>query len=168
MEELVKTFHIEANLLAAQIVNFVIVLLVLYKFAYGPILKTLNDRTKKIEKGLKDAEESQKKLQEITQKEKEVMTDAKKEAQTIIKKSEEEAKKNAEMIVAEAKNKTDKAIADAKNLIEQEKGKMLAEVKSEVAELVAAAAAKILGEKIDSEKDRELIERAITRENRAN
>jgi len=93
MEELVKTFHIEANLLAAQIVNFVIVLLVLYKFAYGPILKTLNDRTKKIEKGLKDAEESQKKLQEITQKEKEVMTDAKKEAQTIIKKSEEEAKK---------------------------------------------------------------------------
>ena len=161
MEELVKTFHIEANLLAAQIVNFVIVLLVLYKFAYGPILKTLNDRTKKIEKGLKDAEESQKKLQEITKKEKEVMTDAKKEAQTIIKKSEEEAKKNAEMIVAEAKNKTDKAIADAKNLIEQEKGKMLAEVKAEVAELVAAAAGKILGEKIDSEKDRELIEKAI-------
>ena len=56
MDELIKTFHIELNLLVAQIVNFSIVLFVLYRFAYAPILKTLNSRTGKIEKGLKDAE----------------------------------------------------------------------------------------------------------------
>jgi F-type H+-transporting ATPase subunit b len=161
MEELIKTFHIETNLLIAQVVNFSIVLFVLYKFAYGPILKTLNDRTKKIEKGLKDAEETQKKLQEMTQKEKEILAKAKKEAQEIIKKSEEEAKKNAEMIVVEAKVKTDKAVADAKRLIEQEKSKMLSEVKADVAGLVALAAGKIISEKIDSAKDKELIEKAL-------
>jgi F-type H+-transporting ATPase subunit b len=161
MEELIKTFHIETNLLLAQIVNFAIVLFVLYKFAYGPILKTLNDRTKKIEKGLRDAEETQKKLQEMTQKEKEMLANAKKEAQEIIKKSEEEAKKNAEMIVAEAKVKTEKAVAEAKNMIEQEKNKMISEVKADLAELVVVAVGKVLGEKLDASKDRELIEKSL-------
>ena len=161
MEELIKTFHIETNLLIAQIVNFSIVLFVLYKFAYGPILKTLNDRSKKIEKGLKDSEEAGKRLEEITEKEKEVLANAKKEAQEIIRKSEEEAKKNAETIILEAKEKTEKAVADAKKLIDQEKGKMMAEVRAEVAELVALAAGKIIDEKIDVAKDREIIEKAI-------
>ncbi|MDQ1284421.1 MAG: F-type H+-transporting ATPase subunit b [Patescibacteria group bacterium] len=161
MDELIKTFHIETNLLIAQVVNFTIVLLVLYKFAYGPILKTLNDRTKKIEKGLKDSEDAGKKLAEITEKEKEVLAKAKKEAQGIIKKSEEEAKKNAENLVMEAKIQTQKIAVEAKKQIEQEKDKMMAEIKSEVAELVVAAAGKILGEKIDSGKDKELIERSM-------
>jgi F-type H+-transporting ATPase subunit b len=161
MDELIKTFHIEVNLLIAQIVNFSIVLFVLYKFAYGPILKTLNERTSKIEKGLKDAEETQKKLKEIAQKEKEIITNAKKEAQEIIRKSEDEAKKNAEMITMEVKEKTDKAVADAKNMISQEKNKMMAEVKSDIAELVAAATGKIIEEKIDAVKDKELIEKSL-------
>lgn len=163
MEELVKTFHIETNLIAAQLVNFTIVLLVLYKFAYGPILKTLNDRTKKIEKGLKDSEEAGKKLTEITEKEKEVLTQAKKEAQEIIRKSEDEARKNAEVFLGETKEKADKMLVDAKNMIEQEKGKMMTEIKTEVAELVALAAGKVIGEKIDAEKDRELIEKSLNR-----
>lgn len=161
MEELIKTFHIETNLIIAQLVNFTIVLLVLYKFAYGPILKTLNERTKKIEKGLKDSEESQKKLEEITQKEKDVLVAAKKEAQEIIKKSEEEAKKNTELLINETKDKTAKMIDQARSLIEQEKNKMVSEIKSEIAGLVVTATEKLISEKINSEKDSELIENAI-------
>ena len=161
MEELIKTFHIETNLLLAQFVNFAIVLFVLWKFAYKPILKTLNDRTKKIEKGVKDAESASKKLSEMNEKEKEILTSAKKEAQEIIKKSEEEAKKNAQSIMEQAKEQNEKMIADAKKMIEQEKGKMLGEVKSEIAELVVSATEKIIGEKMDQKKDKELIEKAI-------
>lgn len=161
MDELIKTFHIDAKLVLAQAVNFVIVLLVLYKFAYGPILKTLNQRTGKIEKGLKDSEEASKKLEEITQKEKEVLIKAKKEAQEIIAKSEKEAKKNAEIIVVETKKQNAKMMEDAKKNIEREKVKMLSEIKSEVAELVVSATEKIISEKLDSAKDKELIEKAI-------
>lgn len=161
MEELIKTFHIETNLLIAQIVNFTIVLLVLYKFAYKPILNLLNDRTKKIEKGLEDAKEAGEKLEKITEKEKEVLILAKKEAQEIIKKSEEEAKINANSLVLEARNQTEKIMEEAKEDIGREKNKMLAEVKSEVADLVIAATEKIIGEKLDKEKDRDLIEKAI-------
>ncbi|HPN96630.1 MAG TPA: F0F1 ATP synthase subunit B, partial [Candidatus Moranbacteria bacterium] len=161
MEELIKTFHIETNLLIAQIVNFTIVLLVLYKFAYKPILKTLNERTSKIEKGVKDAEEAKKKLEEVSIEEKEILKKAKIESQEIIKKAEETAKKEAENISVEAKKQTEKMIVDAQKSIEQEKGKMMAEVKSEIAGLVVAATEKLIGEKMSSDKDKELVEKSI-------
>jgi F-type H+-transporting ATPase subunit b len=161
MDELIKTFHIETNLLLAQFVNFAIVLFVLWRFAYAPVLKTLNDRTEKIEKGVKDAESASKKLSEMTEKEKEVLVNARKEAQEIIKKSEGEAKKNAESIILTAKEQNEKMIADAKKMIEQEKAKMFSEVKSEIAGLVVSATEKVIHEKLDEKKDRELIEKAI-------
>lgn len=161
MDELIKTFHIELNLLVAQIVNFSIVLFVLYRFAYKPVLKTLNSRTGKIEKGLKDAEVAGKKLDEIMLREKEVLAEAKKEAQSIIRIAEEQAKANAMSIVLEARNQNEKLIETAKKQIEQEKDKMISEVKSEIAGLVIAATEKIIGEKLDKVKDRELIEKAI-------
>lgn len=161
MEELVKTFHIDWKLMAAQLVNFGIVLFVLYKFAYGPILKTLNDRTAKIDKGLKDAEEAGKKMVEMSEKEKEVLNEARKEAQAIISRSEEQAKKNKEEIMAEAKAQAEKAVAEAQKKIEEEKNKMMAEVKGEIAGLVMSATEKLIGEKMDSQKDGEIIAKVI-------
>jgi len=161
MEELVKTFHIETNLLVAQVINFSIVLLVLYKFAYGPILKTLNARTKKIEKGLKDSEMAQKKLEDIAKKEKEILSVAKKESQNIIQKGEESALKNAQEIVVKAKEEADKILRNSKIEIENEKRKILTEIKSEVADLVVSATEKIIEEKIDKEKDKKLIEKVL-------
>ena len=161
MEELVKTFHIDAGLLLAQLVNFVIVLVVLYKFAYGPILKTLNDRTGKIEKGLKDAEDAQNKLAEMEKKEKEVLTKAKEEGQKIITIAEKTAQKNKEEFLGEAKAQADKILAEASKKIEEEKNKMIGEVRSEVAGLVVLATEKILNEKIDAKKDEELIKKSM-------
>jgi F-type H+-transporting ATPase subunit b len=161
MEELVKTFHVELNLLLAQIVNFAIVLIVLYKFAYKPILKTLNDRTKKIEKGLKNSEEASKKLEEITEKEKDVLMKAKKQAQEIIKIAQDSATREAAAISVEAQSQNRKMLDDAKIQLEREKGKIVSEVKSEIAGLVILAVEKIISEKLDSTKDKELIEKAI-------
>jgi F-type H+-transporting ATPase subunit b len=161
MEELISTFHIEWQLILAQLVNFAIVLFVLWKFAYKPILKTLNDRTKKIEKGVKDAEAAKKKLEEVSLEEKEIMRKARIEAQEVIKKAEDMAKAEAGNIAVEAKKQTEKMIADAQKSIEQEKGKMMAEVKSEIAGLVVAATEKIIGEKLDEKKDKELIEKSL-------
>lgn len=161
MDELIKTFHIETSLLIAQIVNFAIVLGVLYKFAYKPVLKVLNDRTKKIDKGLKDSEMAAKKLGEIIEKEKETMINAKKEAQEIIKKAEMDAKGNANSLMLEARNSADKLLDDAKKQIEQEKEKIISEAKAEVANLVILATEKMIGEKLDVNKDRELIEKSL-------
>ncbi|MDP1620248.1 MAG: F0F1 ATP synthase subunit B [Candidatus Moranbacteria bacterium] len=159
--ELLDNLGIDGRLLLAQLINFVILLAVLYKFAYGPVLKILEERTKKIENGLKDAEESHKKLAEISEKEAAVLVEARKNAQQIIKKSEEAAVKNAEEIIVLAKDQSIKMLEQAKKQIEQEKEKILAEVKTEVAELIMVATGKIIDEKLDSEKDRDLINRSI-------
>lgn len=161
MEELVKTFHIEVGMLLAQLANFVIVLLVLYKFAYGPVLKLLNERTAKIEKGLQDAEASHKKLTEISEKEVAVLVEARKNAQEIIKKAEDTAVANAQSIIIVAKEQAESMLVIAQKQIEQEKEKVLAEVKEEVANLVVLATEKIIHEKLDKQKDEELISQSI-------
>lgn len=158
MEELIKTFHIDWKLIIAQLVNFAIVLFVLYKFAYGPMMKLMDERTKKIDKGLKDAENSHKKLQEIAEKEKAVLVEARKQAQEIVAKAEAAASKTKDEIIAESKQQAQKILDDTAKKIELEKNQMLAEVKTQVAELVVAATGKVIDEKMDGEKDRKIIE----------
>jgi len=159
--ELLANLGINWKLLIAQIVNFLILLLVLYKFAYGPVLKMLNDRTKKIEDGIKNAEDAKKKLIELSAREKDVLAKARKEAQGIIKKSEENALKNAKLIEDSAKTQYEKILEEAKAQIEQEKNKAVKEAKSEIAELIVIATEKIIDEKMTNEKDKELISKAI-------
>jgi F-type H+-transporting ATPase subunit b len=161
MNELITTFHIDWKLIVAQLVNFAIVLFVLYKFAYGPMMKLMSERTEKIDKGLKDTEKAQKMLTEMTQKEKAVLVEARKAAQEIVTKAEAVAVGNKEEIIAQAKVQSEKILQDAAKKIEAEKNKMMQEVKTQIADLVVKATEKIIGEKIDSEKDRSLIEKVI-------
>ena len=141
--------------------NFGIVLFVLWKFAYKPILKTLNDRSSKIEKGIQDAENSQIKLAEMEKKEKAVLQKAREEAQKIIQQSEKTALQNAKDLEITAKVQSGKILEDAKKQIQQEKDKAVKEAKTEIAELIMSATEKIIGEKMDSGRDRDLIAKAI-------
>lgn len=161
MNELITTFHIEWELIIAQLVNFAIILFVLQRYAYKPMMKLMDDRAKKIDKGLKDAQESHKKLAEISEKEKAVLVEARKAAQEIVSKAEAVAIKNKEEIMGQSKEQAAKILEDAAKKIETEKETMFAEVKTQVAELVVAVTGKIIGGKIDSEKDKELIAKAI-------
>ncbi len=159
--ELLSKLGINWKLLAAQLINFAILFYVLRRFAYQPIVKMLNERSQKIEKGLRDADESRKKLAEIMEKEKEVLKEARAEARVIVAKAEEQAKKSREEIAAEARRQAENILENAKKKIAEEKNKMMAEAKEEIAELVVSAAEKIIGEKLDAGKDAELIQKSL-------
>lgn len=159
--ELFEKLGIDWKLLIAQIVNFLILLFVLKRFAYQPILKILNERKNKIEKGLEDAENSRKKLIEIIQKEKDILKKAREEAQMIIIKAEETAKRTEIEIISEAKMQAEKIIIEAKEKIEEEKKKMIIEAKKEVANLVFLAVEKVIAEKMNNSKDKEMIEKLL-------
>jgi F-type H+-transporting ATPase subunit b len=158
MSELLTKLGIDWKLLIAQVVNFLVLLFVLWKFAYGPVLAMLDKRQKKIEKGLKDADEAHQKLAESEEKQKEILKKARTEAKEIIEKAHIQEEKSKSEMAAEAKAQAEKIIASAKDQIEQEKNKMLSEVKSEIGALVVSAAEKIIVEKIDEKKDKELVE----------
>jgi len=160
--EILAKLGVDWKLLIAQIINFVILLFILRHFAYKPILRVLEDRREKIDKGLKDAEEATKKLLEAEKKEKAVLDEARYQAEQIISKSEETAKKNKEDIMASADEKAKKIMATAEKKIEEEKDKMIMEAKKELAKLVISATEKIIDEKVDVEKDKELINKAVS------
>jgi F-type H+-transporting ATPase subunit b len=161
MSELLTKLGIDWKLLIAQIVNFLVLLFILWKFAYGPVLAMLEKRQKKIEQGLKDADEAHKKLAESEEKQKEILRKARTEAKDIVEKAHQQAEKAKSEIAAESKVQAEKIITTAKMEIEQEKQKTIAEIKSEIGGIVIAATEKIIDEKIDGKKDKDLIEKAI-------
>ncbi|MFZ1720533.1 MAG: F0F1 ATP synthase subunit B [Candidatus Moraniibacteriota bacterium] len=138
---------VDWKLLLAQVVNFGILLFILKRYAYQPMLKMMDERTAKIEKGLLDAEAAQVKLREMEEKERAVLAEARAEAKKILTETEESAKKRDALKVAETEERVKKLLADAEVKISDDRAKMLADAKGELAETVLLAVEKILREK---------------------
>ncbi len=159
--EALANLGVDWKLFLAQVVNFVVLLFILRRYAYRPMLEFLEKRSSRIEQGLKDAEAAQAKLREMEEKEKEVLSAARHEAKGILTAAEETAKKHGETIVAKTEAEVKRMLAEAEKKIAEEKEKLLAEAKQEIAETVMLAVEKVVREKVDTTKDKELIETAI-------
>ncbi len=151
MDSLIETFHIDAKLLIAQVINFGIVFSVLYFFALKPLAKTMADRTKKIEKGLSDAKELEEKLKKIEEDYRFEISRAKKEAALVMEKAQASAEARKKEMIEKAKDEIGKLINDEKEKIRLEKAKTLDELRGEVAGLVEASMKKILEGGSDAE-----------------
>jgi F-type H+-transporting ATPase subunit b len=145
------------KLFLAQAVNFLILLWVLKRYAYKPMLDFLEERSARIEKGLQDAEAAQVKLASMEVQEKETFAKAHAEARAIVANAEETAKKRDALHLAETEAKTKRFVEDARLKIEEEKQKIIAEAKKEIAEVVSLSVEKILREKVDAKRDGEII-----------
>lgn len=159
--EALANLGIDWKLFLAQAVNFLVLLFILRRFAYRPMLEFLEKRTERIEKGLKDAEAAGVKLKAIEEEEKKVLSAARVEARNLLQQAEEAAKSRDTHRLAETEEKARKFLAEAESLIQEEKEKMLVEAKREIAETVVLAVEKILREKMDSAKDQELIQKSL-------
>ncbi|NTU99003.1 F0F1 ATP synthase subunit B [Candidatus Falkowbacteria bacterium] len=161
MEELVKTFHIDIKLIIAQLVNFIIVFGVLYKFAYKPVLKMLNDRSDTIKKSLDDAREIEERLKLTEEDRKAVVTEARREATEIIEKARLAAETRREEMIAKAKDEIGVIIDKEKEEIRADKAEALKAIRAEVADLVALSLEKMLNEKLTNKEDKELIKKIV-------
>lgn len=116
--EVLGKFGIDPVLLVAQIVNFLIILYVVRRFALKPILQMLKNREKTITDGLRQAEEARKLLEETSVKERE-----------ILKKAQQEAKQ----LLDEAKSQRDEVLHEAEMKTKAQTEKMLLEAKEQIA-----------------------------------
>ena len=152
---LIGQFGIDGKIIIAQIINFVIVAALLYRFAFKPILATMEDRQKKISDGLQYAEEMKSKLAESERQQAETLKQANLEAQQLILDSKEQAKALYEKQTSETSKKTEDMLRRAEETIAREKDKMLADVRKEVAHLVVLTSGKVLNKELnDTEKSR--------------
>lgn len=161
MELIIETFHVDVKLLLAQMINFAIVFCILYFFALKPLMKVLAERSKKIEKSLKDAKEIENKLVNTEEEYKKAIAEAKKEANEIMEKAIAQAEEKKQEAVKKAKEEIGAVINQEKAKMQSEKEKTLKEIKKEVVDLVILSMEKVLDEKIDKKKDEEIIKKTL-------
>lgn len=159
-DSLVAQFGIDWRIIIAQAINFLIVAALLYKFAFKPVLSTLEERQTKISDGLQYAEEMKSQLAESERQQTEALKQANAEAQKIIANSREQAKVLYDKQIAEAASKTEDMLKRAETTIEAEREKMLSDVRKEVAGLVVATAGKVLRKELDATERNRLSEAA--------
>jgi F-type H+-transporting ATPase subunit b len=161
MESLISTFHIDVKLIIAQLVNFAVVFSVLYFFAFKPLVKIMTDRSEKIDKSLKDADEIEKRLALTEKEQSEIISAAKKQASLIIEEADKRGEERRNELITKAKEDIGQVINAEREKMAREKGETLKEIKKEVASLVVMTVEKLLNEKMNSEKDQELIKKLV-------
>jgi F-type H+-transporting ATPase subunit b len=161
MSNLIETFHLDLKLIIAQVINFTIVLLVLYWFAFKPLVKIMAERSNKIAKSLDEAKLIGEKLAQTKEEFNKTMAEARQQANLLLEKAGQQADgKKAEM-VARAKEEIGQIINQEKQKMQAEKLLTLKEIKREVADIVILTVEKILGKKMDKKEDLELIKKII-------
>jgi F-type H+-transporting ATPase subunit b len=141
-------------LLIAQIVNVVLLVWLLSMFLYRPILNMLNERTRRIQESLKDAEQVKEQLARANQDYDAKLAQARQEAAAILAQAQERAKLQEQEIVAQARVEADRIRSDAREQAVQERDQLLRDLKNQMAELVTATASRVLGEELKSNHDK--------------
>ncbi len=152
---------INVKTLIFQIVNFGILTAVLTYFLYQPILTIFKQRQKKINEGLKAAEQSIKEKEEVEKKKKEILTKARKEALAIIEEAKQEAaKQKAELLKqakVEAKKEADKILAKAQEEIKaQEKA-----FQEKLGEIIIKTTQQLLSETLTAEQRKAITKKML-------
>jgi len=160
--EILEDFGVEPILLLAQVVNFVILLYILKRFLYKPILKVLEERKKKIETSVKQSEEMQKRFDEITKKQTEILDKAKAESEQIIEGAKNEAKILADQIQLNATNAGNERIKRTQQTLEIEKQKMINEAKREIVDVVTSITEKVVQKNLTKGDKERLVRQVLT------
>jgi len=165
--ELFNALGVNLKILLAQFLNFAIFIFILWKFAYKPMLKFLDDRKNTIEKGITDAKKIEIKLIELEENKKRILEEtlnkAKKEAKDIIETSTRIGEEKRNMIIAKAKEEIKDIITNEKEKINLERSQAIKEVKQEVTDLVILSLEKVLGKRIDPKKNEKIIKDIINK-----
>lgn len=138
----------------AYLINFAVLIFILYKIGYKSIVEFVQNRTKEIETGIKNAEEAKKTLDEAKAEYEKLLAKARKESVGIIEQGQVKGKEQESAIVAKAKQEVAAVVAQGKQQIEAERTKMLEEVKSDVIEMVIASTKKVLSGAVNEDVDK--------------
>ncbi|MBI2474038.1 F0F1 ATP synthase subunit B [Candidatus Uhrbacteria bacterium] len=157
----IGTLGINLKIFIAQLINFSIVLLVLWKWAYTPVVRLLEERQEKITKGVKQAEEIEKRILALEKEQEEILNKAKSEAAAVLDNARSEAQQRKDSLLDKTKEEIKEVIAQGKLQLQREKEQMIRESREEIASIAVEATRKILSETIDEKKSQKLAEQVI-------
>jgi F-type H+-transporting ATPase subunit b len=151
----------EPGLIFWTAITFVLVLLILKKIAWGPILTALQDREKGIQSSIDRAHQAKDESEAILLKNRELLSKADAESDRILREGKDYAEKLRADITEKAQSEAKKMIASAKDEIEQEKRRALDVLRNEVADLAVKGAEKIIKTALDADMQKKIVNSMI-------
>lgn len=159
--DFIGTLGLNWKLFLAQLLNFGIVVFILWKWVFRPVVGALESRRQKIEESVKKAEEIEKRMKDSEVERQKLFSQAREEAEALTKQAREVAEDLRQEITRNARQGAENILVEAKRTIAVEKEQMLGEVREEIANLTVMATEKILKDKLDQAKDKKLIQEVL-------
>lgn len=158
MSELFSKLGIDWKLLLAQVINFFILLWILKRYAYKPILGALQKRSTTIAKSLDEAKQIDVQVKQLADEKVRVIRQARVEAIGIVDQARKDAEAFAASTRAQAQAQSAEIVAAAKKEVVTMKDEVMADAKSDLADLVVAATEKVVRMKVEGTHDRKMVE----------
>jgi len=139
-------------------ITFLILLVVLSRFAWGPIVKMLNEREGTIREAIESAKKERAEAEKLMAEQKEALSRATRQAADLAKRNQQEVETLRLELTARARKEADELVASARKQIVEEKTKAMTELRTVVADLAIDAAAKLVKANLDDTTQRQLVE----------
>ena len=149
--------QLDPGLFVWTILTFLLLVFVLAKFAWKPLLKMLQDREDMVRSSLEDAKKAKSELERLNEESEAIMAKARSEAQSILADGKAAAEKVKDDIIAKSKDQANKIREDAGNQIQVEKDKAISEIKKEVVNLTLLVAEKLIQKNLSDADNKYLI-----------
>ncbi len=152
---------VSPGLIFWTVITFVILLIILKKTAWKPILSALDQREAAIKDSLEKAEKAQEEARKVLEENKANIQKAEEESKKIINQSREYAEKLKDQMLQDGKEQAKKIVDDATAEIERKKDAAFEELKTQVAEIAIQAAEKIMDANLDKESQKKIANKFI-------
>jgi F-type H+-transporting ATPase subunit b len=157
----VEALGIELGSLLFYFINFVILLFLLQRFLYRPVLNAMATRETRIRESLENAEQVKQQVARAQQDYEARVAEARQEAARILAQANERAQVSAQEIVAQARNEAERIQLEARQQAEQEREQMLRGLQSQLSNLVIQTASTVVGQELKGNGHDRLIQQAI-------
>lgn len=162
MGGLIEKLGIDWRLLSAQLVNFALLIIILHRLLYKPVLEMFRKRSNIILRSIEEARKNKEGLKLLEQKKEKEMIEARIAAKNIIGKAEILAKAREEKILAAAKEEREKLIGEGKNIIRAQKDAMVKELEKEIGGLAVAVVEKFFNKGLTKNEHEKIVKNIIS------
>ncbi|MBE3560209.1 MAG: F0F1 ATP synthase subunit B [Ktedonobacteraceae bacterium] len=159
---------INAGAFIAQLISFLIVLLILWKWVFPIFTKMLDKRQAIIREGIENAEKAKRDLEEASARAEEILAQARRDAQATIERATRDAQRVAQNIEEEARARTEQIYQQQVARIQQEANRARNELSRLVVNLSIEAAERVIGKSMNTRDNRRLVEEFVTASNSGN
>jgi F-type H+-transporting ATPase subunit b len=142
-------------------ITFLVLIFVLWKFAFGPISKMLVERETTIRDSIDSARKEREEAEKLLAQQKDALLKAQRDAAELAKRNQQEMEAFRTQLTAQAKKEADDLVTSARKTIQEEKKLAVSQLRAEVADLAVAAAARIVKSSLDEKTQRQLVDEYI-------